>query len=149
MCLRERCIPTEPWYEDGAGERYALPWMEIIKQDMSSTAVTCCLGTSALTDPGDLGVGFARSQPASPQSRVAGVTGGTVVPCVFAEPLVTPHAGVMLVHHTATLSGFARVCLLLVPPLAAGSHPSVRDGLVPESTAHGIKGVCPHAGGTL
>lgn len=49
--------------------------------------------------------------------------GGTVVPCVFAELLVSSHAGVMLVHHSALLTGVGRVHPFLVPPLAEGSYP--------------------------
>lgn len=74
--------------------------------------------------------------------------GGTVVPCVFAGLLVTPHAGVMLVRHTTTLTEVGRVCPLLMPPLSMGSHASVYDGLMLESAPHGINGVCPHTSGT-
>lgn len=79
---------------------------------------------------------------------MAGVMGGTVVPCVFAELSVTPLTGVVLVHHTATLTGVGRVRPLLAPPLSMGSCASVYDGLMPESAPHGIKGVCPHTSGT-
>lgn len=78
---------------------------------------------------------------------MAGAMGGTVVPCVFAELLVAPHAGLMLVRHTAPLTGVGRVHPLVVPCLAVGSPPFMYDGLMTESTAHGIKGVCPHASG--
>ena len=148
MCLRGHCIPTEPWFEDGTRREVYFSLDGGQEGDYQTGRVfhrchMCCLGTSPLPDPEHLGVGFAHSQRASPQLQMAGVTGGTVVPCVFAELLVTPHAGVMLVHHTAVLTGVGRV-----PTLAVGSRPSIYDGLMPESTAHGIKGVCPHARGT-
>lgn len=108
---------------------------EVIKQDVPSTAVTCTvLALVPLQTQETLGLGFAHSQHASPQLQETRVMGGTVVPCVSAELLVTPHAVVMLVCHTAMLTGVGRV-----PPLAVGSPPSIHNGLMTESTAHRIK----------
>lgn len=68
-----------------------------------------------------------------------------MLPWVFAGLLLTPHTGVMLVHHTAMLTGVGRVRPLVGLPLAVGSPPSMYDGLVAESTAHRIKGICPQS----
>lgn len=49
--------------------------------------------------------------------------GDTVVPFVFAELLVSSHAGIMLAHHSAVLTRLGRVHPFLVPPPAVGSCP--------------------------
>lgn len=113
---------------------------------MPSITVTCAvLALGPLTDPGDLRAGICAFTTCFSPAKIAGVRGGTVLPWVFAELLLTPHTGVMLVHHTAMLTGVGRVRPLVGLPLAVGSPPSMYDGLVAESTAHRIKGICPQS----
>lgn len=113
---------------------------------MPSITVTCAvLALGPLIDPGDLGTGICTFATCFSPAIVAGVRGGTVLPCVLAELLLTPHAGVMLVRHTAMLAGVGRARPLVGPPLTVGSPPSMYNGLMAESTAHGIKGICPQS----
>lgn len=134
------------------GEGYALPWTEdkweIISQDVPSIAVTCTVLAvvpfrSRRPQGGICTFKMSFSQAADGRGMRA-----TVVPCVFAELLVSSHAGVMLVHHSALFTRVGRVHPFLVPPLAVGSCPFILDTLIPEPTAHGNKGVCSHASTT-
>lgn len=149
VCLRGCCIPTEPWFEDGVRREVCFfPWMEdkgeIINRTCSPLLSHMLSWHSvALQTQETSGLGLACSQRASLHLQMAGVTGDALVPCVFAKLLLAPHTGLTLVCHTPMLTGVGRVHPLIVPCLAVGSPPSICDGLMTESTAHGIQEFVP------
>lgn len=113
-----------------------------------------CLGTSPLTDPGDLGARICTfTTHFSPAAKGRGDRrhGGAL--CVRRAAGDSPRRGDAGTSH-CHVHGGGRVHPLLVPPLAAGSPPSVYDGLRTESMLMESKEfvpvlAVPHRGGCL